>query len=555
MISQLFINNIAVIEKASIDFENGFTVLTGETGAGKSIIIDAINAVIGERTSRELIRTGAERASVSALFTDVDEDILKDIDELGFPLESDNTLLIQREIRLEGKSVCKINGSPATVTILKEIGPKLISIHGQHDSYDLLTGDVHIQYIDSFGELESLLAEYQNSYKQLLDVQKRLENLNTDETQKSRQIDLLKYQIKEIEDADIRIGEQDELIADRKTIRNSEKIADAIEKSKIVLNGDENENGVLTYLAEITNELDSLVEYMPEIKEISEKLHDAAYSLEDSEASLRNIHTDFDPNILDEIETRLDLIYHLSLKYGETEEDILDFLEKSKKELHEIEFADEEREELEEEYQKLKEKAISLAKEISAKRSSIAEDFAERVKHELQFLNMPGIEFVVDIERVPLYSFGCDKVEFLVSANKGEPPKPMTKIASGGELSRIMLAIKTVLAGKDKIETLIFDEIDTGISGEAANKVGQKLKEVSNDRQVICITHLAQIAALADNHLLIVKSEDAERTYTNVSELNLNDRKRELARIIGGNVITDTGLSMAEELLKKTVDK
>lgn len=554
MLTQLFIRNIAVIEKSSIDFESGFTVLTGETGAGKSIIIDAIHAVLGERASKELIRTGAKAASVTALFSAVDKEVLQAAESMGIPLEEEDTLLIHRDIKSEGKSVCKINGYPVTVSMLKELGNQLISIHGQHESYELLSSDAHLKYIDSFAELENLSAAYAAAYAELRKIQKALDSFNVDEGEKARKVDLLKYQIEEIAGADIKPGEQKELQQERDRVRNSEKIETAVEKAKLYLAGDEVRGGILSDLTELSTELDKLSHFAPEMADTIHKIEEALYMLEDAEMGLRAVNTEFDSSLLDEIEARLDLIYKLSLKYGEDEEAILGFLETCETELHKIQFSEEERQKLEADYEAVKQQAIDLAKKLSEKRKKAAVGFCSRVKKELNFLNMPGIVFQAEIERIPLNHHGCDKIQFLVSTNKGEPPKPMTKIASGGELSRIMLAIKTVLAGKDKIETLIFDEVDTGISGEAANKVGLKLKEVSKNRQVICITHLAQIAALADNHLLISKHEEKDRTYTEVSPLDTEGRKNALARIIGGDKVTAIQLDMAAEMLKQSID-
>lgn len=551
MLSQLYIQNIAVIEKASIDLEKGFTVLTGETGAGKSIIIDAIHAVLGERTSRELVRTGASSASVSALFTGLDQDALALLDRLSIPREEDGSLLIQRDIRLEGRASCKLNGAPATVSMLKELGPRLVTIHGQHESYELLSPEVHMTYLDSFGELEELLAEYQNAYRGLRETQRQLEALQTDEGEKARLSDLLHYQIDEIEGAGVRAGEREELETQREAIRNSEKIAEALELVRRLLSGDEEREGLLSEISQASSEASRVAAYLPELEEASQKLQEAGYLLEDVDALLRNAGVDFDPELLESIEDRLDLLYKLGLKYGGSEEKILEYLEDCRSRLHQIEFSDEERERLEALYEEKKSRAIALAKQLSQKRKQASGLFIRQVKEELAFLNMPGIEFETEIQRVPLYAMGCDKIQFLVSANKGEPPKPMSKIASGGELSRIMLAIKTVLSGKDKVDTLIFDEVDTGISGAAANKVGQKLKQVSRDRQVLCITHLAQMAALADHHLLISKHVEGERTFTQVKALDLEGRKREVARIIGGDSITQLQLEMAEEMLQK----
>lgn len=551
MLAQLFINNIAVIERASIDLEKGFTVLTGETGAGKSIIIDAIHAVLGERTSKELVRTGTQSASVSALFTGLDEDILCLLDQLSIPREEDGSLLVQRDIRQEGRSSCKLNGAPATVSMLKQVGPRLVTIHGQHESYELLSPEVHMVYLDSFAGLESLLAEYQAAYHTLRETQRKLEALQTDEGEKARLSDLLHYQIDEIQSANVRVGEREELEAQREVIRNSEKIAGTLELLRGLLSGDEDSEGLLTGVEQASVEAERVASYLPELEEAAQKLREAGYLLEDVDAMLRGVGVDFDPALQEAIEERLDLLYKLGLKYGSSEEKILEFLEDCRSRLHQIEFSDEERERLEAQYEEEKHKAISLAKELSRRRQAASAQFIRQAREELAFLNMPGIQFETEIQRVPLYAMGCDKLQFLVSANKGEPPKPMSKIASGGELSRIMLAIKTVLSGKDKVQTLIFDEVDTGISGAAANKVGKKLKQVSQNRQVLCITHLAQIAALADHHLLIEKHVEGERTFTQVQELDFEGRKREVARIIGGDQVTDLQLEMAEEMLKK----
>lgn len=551
MLAQLFIRNIAVIEKASIDLEKGFTVLTGETGAGKSIIIDAIHAVLGERTSKELVRTGTDSASVSALFTGLDEDTLSLLDQLSLPREEDGSLLIQRDIRLEGRSTCKINGAPATVSMLKQLGPRLVTIHGQHESYELLSPEVHMEYLDSFAGLESLLAEYQAAYRTLRETQRQLEALQTDEGEKARLSDLLHYQIDEIEAANVRVGEREELEAQRELIRNSEKIASALELLRGLLSGDEESEGLLAGISQAAAQAGRVAAYLPELAEASQKLQEAGYLLEDVDAILHGTAVDFDPALQESIEERLDLLYKLGLKYGGSEEKILEYLEDCRIRLHQIEFSDEERERLEAQYETKKAAAIALAKELSEQRKAASKQFISQVKGELAFLNMPGIAFETEIQRVPLYHMGCDKLQFLVSANKGEPPKPMSKIASGGELSRIMLAIKTVLSGKDKVDTLIFDEVDTGISGAAANKVGQKLKQVSQNRQVLCITHLAQIAALSDHHFLISKHVEGERTYTQVQGLDFEGRKREVARIIGGDQVTDLQLEMAGEMLKK----
>ena len=551
VLAQLFINNIAVIERASIDLDQGFTVLTGETGAGKSIIIDAIHAVLGERTSKELVRTGEPAASVSALFTGLSQDTLELLSSLSVP-EEDNSLLIQRNIRLEGKSTCKLNGAPATVSMLKTIAPRLVGIHGQHESYELLSPELHMNYIDSFARLESLLERYQASYRHLRELQRELRALNTDEGEKTRRMDLLRYQIDEIEGAGITPGERETLTQNRELVRNSEKVSTAVEQVKALLSGDEDSSGTLSDISQAAGELERASAYLPQLEEPLQKLREAGFLLEDASSLLHGLAVDFDPSALDGIEERLDQLYRLGLKYGETEEQMLQYLADCQEELHKIEFSDEEREKLREAYEEEKRRAIALAKELSEKRKAAGERFVGQVKSELAFLNMPGVEFVVEIERIPLTPTGCDKLQFLVSANKGEPPKPLSKSASGGELSRIMLAVKTVLSGRDKVDTLIFDEVDAGVSGAAANKIGEKLRQVSQNRQVLCITHLPQIAAMADHHLRISKHVVKGRTFTQVDPLDWEGRKQEVARIIGGEDITQLQLDMAEEMLKKT---
>ena len=553
MLQQLYISNIAVIENASIDFESGFTVLTGETGAGKSIIIDAIYAVLGERTSKELIRTGAEKASVSALFSGVSENTLQVLKDLDIPLEEDGSLLIRRDIRPQGKSVCKINNVPVTVTMLKAVGETLIDILGQHESYKLLSPEMHGKYIDSFAGSEALLDEYQAAYTTLRQLRNELEELDVDETQKSRRMDILRYQIEELESANIRIGEQAELTEKRDEIRNSERIVRNVESARALLSGDESVDGVVTSVSIAAEALEQAANFAPSMSAAAERLRDAEYILSEVAGDVSDYldRAMFDPEMLDAIESRLDLLYRLSLKYGETEQEMLEFLERSRSELTEIEFSDEKRELLLQKYEAAKQTAVALAKQLSAKRRAACDSFSKRVKAELSELNMPGMTFTVEQVRTPLTSFGCDRIQFLVSANAGEEPKPMSKIASGGELSRIMLAINTVLSDIAVTQTQIFDEIDTGISGEAANKVGLKLRTVSKNAQVICVTHLAQIAALADNHLYIVKKEENNRTFTEVFPLLHEARTREIARIIGGDDITPLKLRMAEEMLMR----
>ncbi len=551
MLSNLYIENIAVIEKTSIDFKKGLNVMTGETGAGKSIVIDSINAVLGNRTSKELIRTGAYSAFVSAEFTNLSEKALAVIDEAGFELE-DGELLIQREISTTGKNKCRINGRPATVSTLKEIGVQLINIHGQHESYELMSPELHISYIDKLAGLESEIEAYQEVYKKYKKLSAELKKATVDESERERKIDLLKYQIDELEDADLRDGEYEELNEQKAVLQNSEKIIEAIMSSRALMNGDEESSGVLENLQEINSQLSDISEYMSEVEPINSRIESAIYELEDCLSELTGLTdlVDTDGGSLDSIEERLDLIYTLGKKYGSTIKEMLDFLDKAKKELNALVMYDENREALIKECDKAYKEAEKLAKALSEKRRATSSKFADKVCEEMAFLDMPNVKLVVVQESCELNSLGCDNIEFLISTNPGEPPKPISKIASGGELSRMMLAVKNVLSDKDDIDTLIFDEVDTGISGSAAQKVGLKLREVSKSRQVLCVTHLAQIAAMGNSHFKISKSVRDEKTFTKVEELDHEGRKQELARIIGGTEMTKASLDYAEEMLR-----
>lgn len=551
MLSNLYIENIAVIEKTSIDFKKGLNVMTGETGAGKSIVIDSINAVLGNRTSKELIRTGASSAFVSAEFTNLSEKAIAVIYEAGFELE-DGELLIQREISTTGKNKCRINGRPATVSTLKEIGVQLINIHGQHESYELMSPELHISYIDKLAGLESEIEAYQEVYKKYKKLSAELKKATVDESERERKIDLLKYQIDELEDADLRDGEYEELNEQKAVLQNSKKIIEAIMSSRALMNGDEESSGVLENLQEINSQLSDISEYMSEVEPINSRIESAIYELEDCLSELTGLTdlVDTDGGSLDSIEERLDLIYTLGKKYGSTIKEMLDFLDKAKKELNALMMYDENREALIKECDKAYKEAEKLAKALSEKRRATSSEFADKVCEEMAFLDMPNVKLVVVQESCELNSLGCDNIEFLISTNPGEPPKPISKIASGGELSRMMLAVKNVLSDKDDIDTLIFDEVDTGISGSAAQKVGLKLREVSKSRQVLCVTHLAQIAAMGNSHFKISKSVRDEKTFTKVEELDHEGRKQELARIIGGTEMTKASLDYAEEMLR-----
>ena len=474
------------------------------------------------------------------------KNLLQALRELDIPLEDDGSLLIRREIRPHGRSSCKLNNIPATVSMLRAVGGTLIDILGQHESYKLLSPEVHGTYIDSFAGAYGLLAEYRAAYTALRRIKGELDALESDEGQKSRRMDILRYQIEELEAAQLRVGEQAELTERRDEIRNSERIVRGVGEAVTLLQGDEDNGGAITAVSVAAESLEQAARYAPSLSNVAEHVRDAA------EISDYLDNAMFDANELDEIESRLEVIYRLSLKYGETEEEMLSFLDRARAELSDIEFSDEKKELLLQQYEQKKKEAVTLAKQLSAKRRAACESFSRRVRQELSELNMPGVVFTVEQERTPLTAFGCDRIQFLVSANAGEDPKPMSKIASGGELSRIMLAINTVLSeDSGAAETQIFDEIDTGISGEAANKVGIKLRCVSKNAQVICVTHLAQIAAMADNHLFIVKKQENNKTYTAVHTLTKDARVREIARIIGGDDITPLKLKMAEEMLSR----
>ena len=548
MLKTLEIENIAVIEKTTVDFSSGLNVLTGETGAGKSIVVDSINAILGERTSRELVRHGAENAYVSAYFEDISDNVKNVLNQLGFDAEEDNSLLITRKISVSGKSSCRVNGKNATVSMLKTIGAVLVNIHGQHDSQELLNPDCQYKYIDMLFDNDTALKEYKASFKDLIAVRRKLKTLTGDETEKERMLELLDYQIKELEDADIQIGEREKLSSRRDLINRSEAIAAAMNKTLSAINGDDEISGVQSVLNDCCN----LLSAFDETKDISEIFADINDRIETAKDGIEKLYSviDYDPGELEQIEERLDLLYRFSNKYGSSEEEMLDFLAKAKEQRDSIVYSDKELEQLNADYDRLFEQTVDLAQKLSDKRKITAKQFEKSVKAELAFLDMPKLEFVVDFKKGNLSSTGFDKVEFLISTNPGEPPKPLAKIASGGELSRIMLAIKNILSYNDTIGTLIFDEIDTGVSGRASQKIGLKLKAVSKNTQVICVTHSAQIASNADEHFLIQKDTDGDRTFTKVTPLDFEGRKKELARIMGGLEITDTLLRSAEELLK-----
>ncbi len=550
MLSVLKIENIAIIESAEIEFSRGFNVLSGETGAGKSIILDSINAVLGFRTSRELIRTGASEARVTALFSSVSENVEKVLTELSLPLTPDKSLLVSRVISPD-KNVCKINNALTNVSALREIGAELISIHGQQDNRELLNNESHISYIDSIGDLTAVVGEYSALYDELLILKSQIKKLSGNKEEKARRIDILSYQIDELEKAEINPGEWENLKNRRTELQNFEKIQESLSATYDALSGGDSYKGAVEMVSGAFRELSSIGKFSNEVQAISEKLGDLYYELSDVADTVRdNISGDgYNPLELEEIENRLDLLYKLSKKYGETEEEMLEFLENAKKELSEISLSDEVLDELRIKYSEKLIETENLAKTLSEKRKKEAKIFCEKVCEELRFLDMPSVQFLVAFKEVDLCENGIDSVEFLISANVGEIPKPIAKIASGGELSRIMLALKTVLADKDKIPTMIFDEIDAGVSGRAALKVASKLKTVSNGKQVLCVTHLAQLMSYADSHYLIEKAVRDGKTYTGVTLLDLEGRKKEIARITSGGEITQTQLDNALEMI------
>lgn len=553
MLTSLQIENIAVIEKAEITFDKGLNVLTGETGAGKSIIIDSINAVLGERTTRELVRTGAPVAKVSALFFGLShaaEQVLKSLD---LEPEEDGSLLIQRSISSDGRSACRINGQTATVSMLRQLGSELINIHGQHDSQSLLSSEKHIGFIDALAQDEELLVEYRGLYAAYVKIRRALNELQMDEEEKLRKIDLLRFQIDELEAANLQIGEREKLTQERTRCLNAEKILQSLRRAYDAINGTEESLGASQLLTDAAAGLQDAARYYGAIESTAQEMLDLSYNLESYADEIRNAFDtlSYDPGDLEQIEERLDLLYKLSRKYGETEEEMLAYLEKARAELDEITFSEERVQKLDEERRETVRKIKALAVTLSDVRRQAGERFARQVEAELSYLDMPHVRFIVHHKQVKPGPNGADEIEFLISANPGEPPRPLAKIASGGELSRIMLAIKNVLSGSDEIGTLIFDEIDTGVSGRAAQKIALKLKQVSAGRQVICVTHLAQIAAQADCHLLIQKTVRDDQTYTQVDALDFEGRKRELARIMGGmDEITPLQLQSAEELLR-----
>ena len=552
MLSQLYIENIAVIRQATIDFQQGFHVFTGETGAGKTILISAINAVLGGRTFKEIIRTGETRATVSALFTEISEELCKKIEVLGYPLE-DNQLLVQREIDLSGKGQCRLDGRPATAAMLREVCSLLIDIHGQHDNQELLSAEKHLGFLDSYGAYPQEMAAYTAAYERMCECAARLDKLQMDESYKLQRMDILQFQIKEIGDAKLTDGEEERLVEQQKRIRNAERITESLGAVYTLLNGNGEEmRGALEALEEVSTELDTASKYLTEFGGYSEKLSDAYYMLEELGSRARDTleDADFDPRQLDDIESRLDTIYKLKKKYGNSIAEILEYFERISEEYQSLELSDELTAHLQRELDEANLVLHTVAEALTACRLAAAAEFSERVEQELAYLDMAGVRFSITRREKTYGPTGADEMEFMICTNTGEEAKPLAKIASGGELARIMLAIKNVLAEKDGIGTIIFDEVDTGVSGRAAQKIGKKLAEVARHRQVICVTHLAPVAACAAHHYRIYKTVEDGRTFTRVEELTRPQRVQELARIMVGENITDSALKSAEEMLE-----
>lgn len=552
MLRSLSIENIAIIEKCNIDFSSGFNCLTGETGAGKSIIIDAINAVTGQRTSKELVRTGCNKAVVSALFCDVSFSAENALSELGVSLDEDRTLMISRTITADGKNTCKINGVSVNVSALRDVGVNLLNIHGQHDNQALLDPGNHCSYIDAYGEFEPVIKEYKECYNELRKVRQRLKALKTAFNDKERRSELIKFQINEIEAANIKPGELDELLKRRDEMRNFEKLSASLNEIYSLLCGSDEQNGAATLASNAAALMQNTATLSDSLKPVSERLTSVSAELSEVSADVRATVSmlRFDPAELEELEQRIDLLKSLCKKYGGSEAAILEYYNSVSDELNSIENSDSEIEKLEAISDELDEKIFEKGSALTKARQKTAEEFSKKISDCLKFLEMPNVSFAVRFSEGMYTINGCDEVEFLISANLGEPPRPLSKIASGGELSRTMLAIKSVLNNENDAATLIFDEIDTGISGKAADKVGLQLRSLSKDKQVICVTHLAQIAAAADNHLLISKAEKNGATRTEVQTVFGDERISEIARIISGGALTENLYKTAKELIE-----
>lgn len=555
MLSSLQIENVAVIQKANVHFEKGLNVLTGETGAGKSILIDSINAILGNRTSKDLVRTGAAKAVIRAAFEDVPPTVLDSLEKAGY--ERSEALLLSREITAEGKSTCRINGMPATAAVLRELCGGLININGQHDSVGLLNPARHEGILDAYAQNSAEYQAYYAIYRELVGVKKTLDAMITDESEKQRRIDLLSYQVQEIDDAGLTAGEEQTLESRRKVLANASTIRDRIAQCYALLSGGDEAPGAVDLLGEASNAVDAAAQLDGELSAGAGQLLDLYYTAKDVAADLIGRLDAYDTNDaeLDEIEQRIDLIYKLRRKYGDTVEDILAFGERARKELEMIQSSQERVEHLQKEQRRLYTLAREKAETLTQTRLKAFDELNKRISGTLDFLNMPGVRMTLRHSRGPLASHGQDSIEFYISTNPGEAPKPLAKIASGGELSRITLAIKNAMADKDAVPTVIYDEIDSGVSGKAASRIGEVLRQSAEGHQILCITHTAQIAALADCHLLIQKNITNERTYTEIHPLDENGRVEALARLISGDHVTELSLANAREMLGRNAEK
>lgn len=555
MLSSLQIENVAVIQKANVHFEKGLNVLTGETGAGKSILIDSINAILGNRTSKDLVRTGAAKAVIRAAFEDVPPTVLDSLEKAGY--ERSEALLLSREITAEGKSTCRINGMPATAAVLRELCGGLININGQHDSVGLLNPARHEGILDAYAQNSAEYQAYYAIYRELVGVKKTLDAMITDESEKQRRIDLLSYQVQEIDDAGLTAGEEQTLESRRKVLANASTIRDRIAQCYALLSGGDEAPGAVDLLGEASNAVDAAAQLDGELSAGAGQLLDLYYTAKDVAADLIGRLDAYDTNDaeLDEIEQRIDLIYKLRRKYGDTVEDILSFGERARKELEMIQSSQERVEHLQKEQRRLYTLAREKAEALTQTRLKAFDELNKRISGTLDFLNMPGVRMTLRHSRGPLASHGQDSIEFYISTNPGEAPKPLAKIASGGELSRITLAIKNAMADKDAVPTVIYDEIDSGVSGKAASRIGEVLRQSAEGHQILCITHTAQIAALADCHLLIQKNITNERTYTEIHPLDENGRVEALARLISGDHVTELSLANAREMLGRNAEK
>lgn len=549
MLSCLQIENVAVIQKAEVHFQPGLNVLTGETGAGKSILIDSINAILGNRTSKDLVRTGASKAVIRASFAQIPDVVLDKLEAAGY--ERSAELLLSREITAEGKSSCRINGMPTTAAVLRELCGGLININGQHDSVGLLNPAHHLSILDDYAQNAKLYQEYYVLYRSLVKVKKELDAMITDEAEKQRRIDLLSYQVQEIEEAGLTAGEEQTLEARRKVLANASSIRDRVAKAHALLSGDDDTPGAVDLLGEASNAMDTAAQLDESLSGVSGTLMDLYYSAKDAAAELIDRLDAYDTNDaeLDEIEQRLDLLYRLKRKYGDTVEDIIAFGQKAREELEQIQFSEQRHDQLQAEKLRLYGLAREKAEALTQTRLKAFDELNARITDTLQFLNMPGVRMTLHHARGPLASHGQDSVEFYISTNAGEAPKPLARIASGGELSRITLAIKNALADRDAVPTVIYDEIDSGVSGKAAGRIGEVLRQSAQGHQILCITHTAQIAALADCHLLIQKNVTNDRTYTEIHPLDTEGRVEALARLISGDHVTELSRANAREML------